>query len=125
MNKEQMHARCKDAKVCESGYLSGWRLTMPFYANIEEETGSKVPVLIWEISEADEQALDYYEGYPTHYKKTELLVDLDGKQLNAIAYIMTDGYKAQEIEARIGYDETIKKGYQEAGFSLEEYKPRY
>ena len=53
------------------------------------------------------------------------MVDLDGKQLNAIAYIMTDGYKAQEIEARIGYDETIKKGYQEAGFSLEEYKPRY
>ena len=66
---------------------------MPFYANIEEETGSKVPVLIWEISEADEQALDYYEGYPTRYKKTELLVDLDGKQLNAMAYIMTDGYK--------------------------------
>lgn len=36
MNKEQMHDRCKDAKVCGSGGLSDWCLTMPFYANIEE-----------------------------------------------------------------------------------------
>lgn len=55
----------------------------------------------------------------------ELFVDLDGKQLSAMACIMTDGYKAQEVEARIGYEGTIKKGYQAAGFSPEEYKPRY
>ncbi len=125
MNKEQMHTRCQDAKVCGSGYLPSWRLTMPFYANIEEDNDSKVPVLVWEISEADERALDYFEGYPSDYKKVELLVELDGKQLNAMAYIMTDWYKGQERKARIGYEETIKEGYLEAGFSLEEYKPRY
>ncbi len=98
---------------------------MPFYANIEKEPGSKVPVLIWEISEADEQELDEYEGYPTKYDKQNLTIEINGQEVEVMVYIMTDEYKVlTNKKARYGYEDTIKQGYKDAGFDLEEYQPK-
>ena len=96
---------------------------MPFYANIEKEPGSKVPVLIWEISEADEQELDEYEGYPTKYDKQNLTIVVNGQEVEVMVYIMTDEHKAKDKKARDGYEDTIKQGYKDSGFDLEEYQP--
>ncbi len=124
MNIKQMRDRCHDARVVGSSYLLDWRLTMPFYANIEKEPGSKVPVLIWEISEADEQELDEYEGYPTKYDKQNLTIEINGQEVKVMVYIMTDEYKVlTNKKARDGYEDTIKQGYKDAGFDLEEYQP--
>lgn len=124
MNKQQMGKRCPDARVVESGYLPDWRLRMPFYANIEPKRGDKVPVLVWEISDADERNLDRYEGYPHLYDKRELLLSVNGKMVTALAYIMTDEYNNHhDGKIRSSYEETIKQGYADAGFDRKEYNP--
>jgi len=123
MNIEQMSKRCPDAKVVGSSYLLDWRLTMPFYANIEKEKGSKVPVLIWEISEKDEHELDIYEGYPTEYGKQNLTAEVNGQEVEVMVYIMTEEYKVKNVKPRDGYEDTIRQGYKDAGFDLEEFQP--
>lgn len=53
-----------------------------------------VPVVIWEVSESDEKALDRYEGYPTFYYKKDIKVQYKGirtgnrRTVTAFAYIM-------------------------------------
>ena len=124
MNREQMSVRCPDAKVVASSYLPDWQLKMPHYANIEPRQGGKVPVLIWEISEEDERKLDDYEGYPRSYDKRELTINIDGKMVAALAYVMTDSYRnRQDIEAYPGYEDRIQQGYLESGFDLANYNP--
>lgn len=121
MDKEQMSRRCSDAKVVGTGYLDDWKLTMPFYANIEQEKGRKTPVLIWEISEENEKKLDKYEGYPKSYSKTDIITEIDGKSVSVMAYVMTEEYKTSKKKPRDGYREQILHGYEEAGFSEKEF----
>ena len=81
LSVEQMKHRTPDAKIVGTAVLCGWRLLFKSYATIEPKEGRKVPVLVWEISDADEASLDRYEGYPTYYYKRELPVlvtPLDG-----------------------------------------------
>ena len=47
-----------------------------------------MPVAVWEISKRNEQALDRYEGYPSHYFKQDVPVQLDGKEVTAMVYVM-------------------------------------
>lgn len=121
MNKEQMHKRCPDAKVVGKTYLKDWELTIPFYANIEPNKGEKTPALIWEISNNDEIELDRYEVYPIFYDKKELIVNIEGKDLSVMAYIMTDRYKNENKTPREDYIDIILKGYEDAGFDRNEF----
>ena len=64
---------------------------------------------MWEISEKNEQALDRYEGYPSHYFKQNVPVQLDGEEVNAMVYIMN-------LKMGFGlpspyYYETVYEGY--------------
>lgn len=61
-------------------------------ATVESKAGSTVPVLIWEIQNRDEASLDLYEGYPNLYGKQMLEVELDGKTVPAMVYVMTPGH---------------------------------
>jgi hypothetical protein len=64
------------------------------YLTIEPEEGCSVPVGVWEVSEADELALDRYEGFPTFYYKKELELPITGirtgkvRRRKAFVYIM-------------------------------------
>lgn len=58
------------------------------FATIAPKEGACVPVAVWDISEKNEQALDRYEGYPSHYFKQNVPVQLDGEEVNAMVYIM-------------------------------------
>lgn len=60
-------------------------------ATIEPLEGSSVPVLLWKIRPQDELSLDRYEGYPNFYRKEMLEVELNGKPVNGMVYIMNDG----------------------------------
>ena len=50
-----------------------------------------VPVVVWEVTESDEKALDRYEGYPNFYYKQELKVRYKGirtgKRRTAAAFV--------------------------------------
>ena len=64
------------------------------YLTIEECTGGTVPVVIWEVTAADEAALDRYEGFPNFYYKKDINLQYKGirtgkrRTVTAFAYIM-------------------------------------
>ncbi len=58
LNLAQMTARCPSAKVLVKGVLNNWSLVYRgsgknAHATIIRKRGSMVPVLIWEIQQAD------------------------------------------------------------------------
>lgn len=79
LHKEQMCHRCPDATLFGSSVLQDYELLFKgsgsgSYLTVERRKGSIVPLGVWEVSEADERALDRYEGCPTfYYKKTLVL----------------------------------------------------
>ena len=79
MVEEQMAYRCPDAKLIGMGYIQGARLEFYLHATVERTRAhdAKVPVAVWEISDADERCLDRYEGYPTYYTKHRRRVVMD------------------------------------------------
>ena len=99
LNVEQMAFRCPHATILGTAELKGWELLFKgskigAYLTIEERDGGSVPVVIWEVTESDEAALDRYEGFPSFYYKKELRLQYkdirtDGRRtVNAFAYIM-------------------------------------
>ena len=74
MSLLQMYHRCPDAEPIGKGIIKDYRLMFKGsksgnYATIEYEEGQQVPVVVWAISEKDEQSLDRYEGFPSFYVK--------------------------------------------------------
>lgn len=93
LNIRQMKYRCPGAKLYGTGVIDNYELQFKgqphsAFATISPKEGASVPVAVWEISERNEQALDRYEGYPSHYFKQNVPVQLDGEEVNAMVYIM-------------------------------------
>ena len=63
-------------------------------STIEECESGTVPVVIWEVTAADEAALDRYEGFPNFYYKKDIKLQYKGirtgkrRTVTAFAYIM-------------------------------------
>jgi gamma-glutamylcyclotransferase (GGCT)/AIG2-like uncharacterized protein YtfP len=119
LNLEQMGYRCPDAAVIGTTTLQDYRLLFrgnrqSGVATIESKLGASVPVLLWEITDGCEKALDRYEGHPHLYRKKKLMVNLDGDELVAMAYVMNAGPELAMPDAY--YYETILDGYRDCGF---------
>ena len=71
MDLVQMAHRCPQAELLGKGTMKGRLLfkgsQTGSYATIERMRGYTVPVLLWQISKADEGRLDIYEGFPDFY----------------------------------------------------------
>ena len=103
MNLEQMEQRCPGARVTGKGWLRDHRLFFAgrpdaAVASIEPAPGHAVPVVLWEITPKDEQALDRYEGFPWFY----------------MAYVMGPGFLYGFPSE--SYLNCIREGYASAGF---------
>lgn len=123
LNVPQMKYRCPDAEPVGSTAIPDYRLEFRGNArscgvlNIEHSPGSSVPVVIWKISDQDEAALDCYEGYPLLYEKRIFIVDFNGRQLEAMAYVMTHGHRyAPPTDS---YLRTCADGYDYFGFDTD------
>lgn len=122
LSTEQMAFRTPDAKIVGRAILYGWQLLFKVHATIEENPKKNTPVLVWEISEADEKRLDCYEGYPNYYYKKELPVEvfpIDGGepvQLTAMVYIMADGHELREPTPE--YYRVLAQGYLDFHFPM-------
>jgi gamma-glutamylcyclotransferase (GGCT)/AIG2-like uncharacterized protein YtfP len=119
LNQAQMSLRCPDAVVLSRGELKGYELVFQGHptsavATIVPKEDGSVPILLWEISGRDEQALDRYEGYPSFYWKEDIRVESEGKAVTAMAYVMTPGHR-HGLPSE-GYYEIIAEGYEECGF---------
>lgn len=86
-----MAHRCPSARLIGTGYLPNHRLEFYLHATVERTRAqeAKVPVAVWEITDADERSLDRYEGFPTYYTKhrRQAVMD-DGSELWGMVYIM-------------------------------------
>jgi len=122
LNLPQMSFRCPTAKVVGTSEIKDYELLFrggrkSSVATMEPLKGSSVPVLLWKLKERDLQALDRYEGYPSFYRKEILPVELKGKTIPAMVYIMNDGHPFGSPSDY--YLDTIMEGYQTAGFDTE------
>ena len=101
LNVQQMARRCPTATPVGTGVLEGWRLEFRgsgsgAYLTIVPFEGGRVPVGIWRISEADEKALDRYEGFPHFYQKYKIKVEMEDlwsprlRSVTALVYIMRE-----------------------------------
>ena len=114
LNIQQMKLRCPNARVVGETILHGYRLRFrgnpcDAVATIEPAEGYYVPVGIWRISDADEAALDIYEGYPHLYRKETMLIMLDEQPISAMVYILARDYPYNA--PCFAYLRTIRDGY--------------
>lgn len=122
LNLPQMARRCPTAKVVGTGQIEGYELLFRgghrgAVATVEPLEGSAVPVLMWKIKPQDEQALDRYEGYPHFYHKEMMDVEMGGRTVPAMVYVMNGGH---ELGAPSDYYlNTILEGYRSAGFDTD------
>lgn len=121
LNLPQMAQRCPTAKVLGVSEIKDYELLFRgsktgSYATVEPCEGKTVPVLLWSVKPQDEKSLDRYEGYPTFYEKENMALSLDGKEVNAFVYVMTEGHRLGMPSQY--YVDVIAEGYQSAGFDL-------
>jgi hypothetical protein len=114
LNRPQMERRCPGASVAGISEVADYELLFRNVATIEPRKGAKVPVVLWQITPEDERALDRYEGWPRLYRKEMMELELEGKPVSAMVYVMNEGRKA-DLPASYYYD-VISEGYQTFGF---------
>ncbi len=111
LNKSQMAFRSPTAKALGSAYFVGWQLVFRGVADIERgDDDSLLPVGIWSIEEADEAALDRYEGVSSGlYRKVEI---------NGMLTYRMNRYSYARPPAE--YFNTILNGYRDFGLDESE-----
>ena len=125
LNIGQMRYRCPSARIIGTSEIPDYQLLFKgsqtgSYLTIEKRDGAKVPVAVWEVSEADELALDCYEGFPRFYYKAEMTLPIRGIKTGRIrlrkvfVYIM---HEDRQIGIPSGYYiDACLEGYQAFGF---------
>lgn len=121
LNLAQMAKRCPTARVVDSLTLDGYQLLFKgphdaAVATIEPQQGSRVPVLVWEITPEDEAALDHYEGWPILYRKETITIPIGKRLSKAMVYLMNDN-RPLGLPGCYYYS-IILEGYKTAGFDV-------
>lgn len=114
LNFGQMKYRCPTAKLYGIGTINDYELQFKglpgsAFATIAPKEGASVPVAVWEIQPQDERSLDRYEGYPSHYFKQDVPVQLDNEEVTAMVYIMN--LKMNFALPSPHYYQTVYEGY--------------
>lgn len=121
MDTGQMAFRCPSAKFIGISEINDYELLFKgsrtgAYATIETKLDSKVPVVIWEITEQDERSLDRYEGFPKFYYKKDIGIHIQEKAALAMVYIMEE--KRSFGQPSYHYYKVIEDAYKKFGFDL-------
>ena len=119
LGSEQMARICPTAKPIGTAELKDYRLLFRgkhgmAVAALEPQKGASVPATLWELSPADESALDRSVGCPAVYQKESLTVTQGRKRVKATAYIMRDGHPTAAPSRH--YYGLLLKGYREHSF---------
>jgi gamma-glutamylcyclotransferase (GGCT)/AIG2-like uncharacterized protein YtfP len=108
LDPDQMRERCPHSPSRGAGWLVGWRLTFGgedlgwegAVATVVEDLGDQVFVMVYDVPEQDEDALDTWEGADSGlYRKIRVRVQtLSGEELCWL-YVL-DGYEGGLPSAR-------------------------
>ena len=112
INLEQMAFRCPHSKVIGTSEIKDFELEFRGVATIVPKENMKVPVLIWELDERDLPILNRYEGYPSFYRQEKMAFELNGKEVEGMAYLMNRGEISPPSPQ---YYNIILQGYRENG----------
>lgn len=108
MHPEQMLQRCPHSPLSGTGWLHGWRLTFGggdigwegALATIVEEPDSQVFVVLYDVSDEDEESLDRWEGSELGiHRKIRLRIETGGEPVLAWLYVL-DAYEGGLPSAR-------------------------
>ena len=115
LNKAGMERRCPNAVPVGKFIMPNHQLVFKGVADIEEQEGSFVEGVLWDITDECEKALDRFEGYPYLYIKK-----LHWKQCNGFAEpVMFYVMKKSELSfPSQGYVDCIREGYED--FNLDQ-----
>ena len=104
MSMDSMSWRCPNARPVGAFELRDWELEFYSHANIRESTGSRVPGVLWAITDDCEHSLDAFEGFPDYYTKRSWVQD--GRHI--MFYEMADFKRGQPTP---GYISDIRTSY--------------
>jgi gamma-glutamylcyclotransferase (GGCT)/AIG2-like uncharacterized protein YtfP len=100
MDPAQMARRCPHSPQQGTGWLQNWRLTFGggaslgwegALATVVEDEGHQVFVVLYELSEADEAALDQWDGVTLgYYRKAKVRVAAVDEDVLAWLYVLND-----------------------------------
>ena len=125
LNIRQMRMRCPGARIIGTSVIPDYELLFKgsktgSYLTIEPQAGASVPVAAWEVNEADEAALDRYEGFPDFYYKAEMVLPIKGirtgkvRRRRVFVYIMHEERSLGLPSAH--YVAVCREGYDAFGF---------
>lgn len=120
LNKAQMKVRCPGAKALGPLYVDQGCLVFRHHADVVACDEGVVPGGLWQITNADERALDRYEGVGNtqasgYYRKLYMAAEHKGEQVDILFYQMNSKGIAPPSEY---YLEIIKQGYIDFGLDL-------
>jgi gamma-glutamylcyclotransferase len=108
INRIDMKFRCPDARPVSSFILRDWQLEFRSHATIVPVTGAAVPGVLWEITDACENSLDSFEGFPYYYIKRTWTQD-------GHWFFFYEMVSNVEGNPSPGYIDNILEGYQHWG----------
>lgn len=119
LDLSQMSIRCPGAEIYGRAELKDHELVFRgrakhAVATVEPRTGSAVPILLWSITQQNENALDRYAGWPSFYRKKTVDVEMKGRAVSAMLYVMVPGH-APNYPSWMYFDSLIAN-YHECGF---------
>ena len=122
INPVRIADKCPTAAIVGTGELKGYRLRFKgvdaeAVAAVETDKDATVPVLLWEITPADESALDIFEVFPAFCNKEQVKVKVDGKTVTALLYIANE--RTPLGRPSVYHYNTILEGYEAAGFDTD------
>lgn len=121
LDPDQMQRRAPHSPLRGTGWLRGWRLTFGgedrgwegALATVVEDPGSEVYVAVYDLTDADEKALDEWEGAGIGlYRKVRVRVDLLTGEVVSWLYVL-DAYEGGLPSAR--YLGVVAEAAQAAG----------
>jgi gamma-glutamylcyclotransferase (GGCT)/AIG2-like uncharacterized protein YtfP len=98
LSEAQMRARCPDARLAGRAALRGYRLAFAGYstlwggavATLAPDPKGRVRGVLYELTSADLEALDRWEGHPHYYRRVRATVsDGSRRERKVQLYVMT------------------------------------
>lgn len=94
MDKDQMLERCPNAVLVGPATLADYRLAFTIFspkrncgcADIVPSVGSVVYGLLYDLTDADREVLDGFEGHPVHYERILVRVKTEDREVDACSY---------------------------------------
>lgn len=117
-NRQQMSARCPQARSLGTVKLHGHKLAFKGCCDVLEDVDGLVDCVLWDITDKCEHALDLLEGYPYMYDKKHVKVKYKGRTIQAMIYYMTgndrvsypsESYLTMVVEGYLQHNISVKQ----------------